>query len=112
MIEPVHTDIMAAVEAEQLRAVAIYGPEYHTTHEAFGVLSEELYEAAIEWREIKAYEGMLLSAIHKQNDQLLCNAMDMIEHHAILAACELVQAAAVCRKAIAGIKGGADEAAL
>lgn len=108
MIDHVMTDIVAAMHAELARAQEDHGKHYASMHEAYGVLSEELYEAGIEFREANAYEGMLLSAIHKGNNKLLREELNIIHHRALQAACELVQVAAVAQKAISTVneKGG------
>ena len=108
MIDPIMTEISQVVQEELQRARVDHGETYASMHEAYGVLCEELHEAGIEYREIQAYEGMLSGAIHKGNEKLLRSELDVICSRAIRAACELVQVAAVCRKAMQGLEGAAD----
>lgn len=101
MLDHVLKDITDAMQKELARAQANHGPTYASMHEAYGVLTEEIYEAGIEYREVTAYEGMLLSAIHKGNSKLLRDELTTIHYRALQAACEMVQVAAVCSKALA-----------
>ena len=105
MIDPIMSQMIPIVQEELTRARVNHGSTYASMHEAYGVLSEELYEVGIEYREIVAYEGMLISAIHKGDEKLLRSELDTICNRAIKAACELVQVAAVCKKAAKGLRG-------
>jgi hypothetical protein len=100
MIDPIMSKIVPVMQEELARAQHDHGQTYASMHEAFGVLSEELHEAGIEYRELTAYEGMLIGTIHKGNGKLLLEELSVIHNRALQAACELVQVAAVAQKAI------------
>lgn len=100
MIDPIMSKIVPVMQEELARAQVNHGETYASMHEAYGVLSEELYEADIEYHEVRAYEGMLISAIHKGESGLLRGELGIIFDRALQAACELVQVAAVAKKAI------------
>ncbi len=100
-------DIEKLVSEELSRIKKQYGEKYHTPHEAYGVLKEELeecYEAYLGvddqcdrfWSDIRRgftyYEGsrsMLISSMKER---------------AIHLACEGVQVAAVCEKLLQGVE--------
>lgn len=100
MIDPIMSRIVPVMQEELARAQVNHGKTYASMHEAFGVLSEELYEADIEYHEVRAYEEVLISAIHNGNSKLLRDELTVIFNRALQAACELVQVAAVAKKAI------------
>lgn len=100
MIDGVRKDLIAAEERELARAREQFGEAYHSHHEAYGVLAEELYEVDREKEWIKFYTGDLLRALHLNNDDATQMALENLRGAALRAACELVQVAAVCRKAM------------
>lgn len=108
MIDHVMQEILTSVSAETQRAKAEFGDSYKNPHEAYGVLAEEIFEAKAEMNEVNAYYDMLISAIHKGDKVLLIKELDVLKCCAINAACELVQVAAVCAKAIHGMAGEPD----
>lgn len=106
MIDGVFCDINAAVDRELERARAEYGQRYASIHEAYGVLMEEMHEAQAEIRDLDDYAAALIGVIHREDRRALFAELDVMGNRAIQAACELVQVAAVCRKAMEGIGDG------
>lgn len=100
MIDGVRKDLIVADEHELARAREQFGEKYNSHHEAYGVLAEELYEVEREDEWIKTYTGDLLSALHLNDDDETKMALENLRCAALRAACELVQVAAVCRKAM------------
>ena len=102
MMDEILCDVEKAVHYEETRIKKLYGEKYHSLHEAYGVLKEELYETDIELERLNATEDGLLRAIHRDDVDTLNLAYDCIAKRAVRAACELIQVAAVCRKAMGG----------
>lgn len=80
-----------------------HGEVFASLHEAYGVLAEELYEAGIEVKAVNGDAARIVELIHRDDGIGLVSALYAIEQRAILAACEMVQVAAVCAKAMGGI---------
>lgn len=99
MIGPVYSDIRKAVQAETSRAKAAFGDTYASPHEAWGVLMEEWDEAFEEVEQAGDRMRCIALDIRNPGDGLAMT-LDGIRYHAMLAACELIQVAAVCEKAL------------
>ena len=106
MMDEIMCDVERAVHYEETRIQQLHGEKYHSPHEAYGVLKEELLEADIELEHMSATEDGLLRAIHRNDTDTIKLAYDGIANRAVRAACELIQVAAVCRKAMGGTTCG------
>lgn len=102
MIDRVMEDVELAVGYEVARAKADHGETYASMHEAYGVLCEEVFEAEEEFCEVTSYRTFLLDALHRGDEKQLQAMLSVIRNRAVKAACELVQVAAVCQKAMGG----------
>ena len=91
-------DMRKTVENELLRAQTGFGTHYHSPHEGYGVLTEEMFEANQEVSRLTKASQVLLFDLHENNNQGMTDCLDTIEEYATLAACEYVQVAAVARK--------------
>lgn len=91
-------EMRKTVENELLRAQVGHGTRYHSPHEGYGVLTEELFEAKQEVERLTSTSQVLLYDLHANNKQSMSDCLDIIEEYATLAACEYVQVAAVARK--------------
>lgn len=99
--------VFHVLDEEISRIKALYGETYASIHEAYGVLSEELHEARQEVKSLRAYVKDLMADLpFEDRDDLRCD-LNEAYWHALNGACELIQVAAVCRKAIDGLSGGA-----
>ena len=77
-----------------------YGETYASIHEAYGVLAEELHEARQEVKGLRAYVKDLLTDLpFEDRDDLRCD-LNEAYWHSLNGACELIQVAAVCKKAL------------
>lgn len=99
MIGPVYEDLRKAAQAETERAKAAYGDIYASPHEAFGVLMEEWDEAMDELKLAESRMARLSRALRNPGE-MLRKLLDDVQYHAMLTACELIQVAAVCIKAL------------
>jgi len=71
---------------------------FHSPHEGYGVIMEELDEAIDEVGQVVSLYANLLPSIRNENKtQLLADLIDL-EERARLAACEFIQVAAMARK--------------
>lgn len=91
-------EIMAAQEKK--RAEKENGATFHSPHEAYGVIAEELMEARTEMSCLTGAEAALLRVIHRNDPELYRNSLIEARKAAMNAAAELVQVAAMCNKAI------------
>lgn len=98
--------VSRVLDEEIARIKSRYGETYASIHEAYGVLSEELHEARHEVKGLRSYVKELLTDLPLEDrDVLLCD-LNEAHWHALNGACELIQVAAVCRKAMDGLGGG------
>ena len=93
-------DIIRAVEAEFNR-IDIPEKKFHSDHEAWGVLLEEIEEMCSESSLVKHHSEYLKAKIFLDSDgKSKLESLDHIYEHAVLAAAEAVQVAAVATKFI------------
>ena len=96
-----HTyEIIKAVEAEFNR-IDIPEKKFHSDHEAWAVLLEEIEEMCSESILVKHHSEYLKAKIFlDSDDKSKLESLDLIYEHAVLAAAEAVQVAAVATKFI------------
>lgn len=92
MMEPL--EILAMQECE--RAKAEHGHRYVSEHEGYGVLAEEVQEAAEEMERVRELMGDLLRQVRYGSPMGV--VLGEIRQHALQGAAECVQVAAVCDK--------------
>lgn len=97
-------DVEKAVHYEETHIKQEHGERYHTIHETYGVMMEEICEARKETNSLDDFEKAMMSAMHRNDTATLDLIYDRIAGCAIRAACELIQVAAVCRKALGGVE--------
>ena len=90
-------NVQDAVLAELANAVRNYGADYHSLHEGYAVLLEEVEEAEDDLHLINNNLGLLWQSI-KSNDLNDTVLLTDIEGTAQILALEAVQIAAVCAK--------------
>lgn len=115
MIEPVKKDLETVIQAELQRAKDAHGAIYHSPHEAYAVLREEVEEAAEALEKIKEiatgrgkprggeYYFWEMTRSFKNIPAYWGNLFDIydgIMNWAKNLAAEAVQVAAVCQKAM------------
>lgn len=82
---------------------------FHSPHEGYGVISEELDEALEEsGRVVSSFSCMLPSIRKDDSTQLVADLIDL-EERARLAACEFIQVAAMARKMCESLEAGRHE---
>ena len=91
-------DKLIALVGEELAAAnAIYQP-FHSTHEGYAVLREEVEEAAEEMDYVKSGLECIWYYVRTDEMESIAEAVDSIERHAIRLAAEAIQVAAMARK--------------
>lgn len=89
----------AAEEAEYEKILAKWGV-FHSAHEGYSVLLEEVEEAQEEMESLGADMKSFWRMIREDNDTEAENIAEMMYQDAIRGAAELIQVAAVCKKFI------------
>lgn len=93
------TIVGAAVMTELTDAKRTHGEKYASAHEGYGVLAEELHEAAAELRDLDSLiREQLMNDLHDNDlSGMICDLadVDLLARHL---ACEAIQVAAVARK--------------
>jgi len=90
--------VRGLVDYELADARSIHGEYFHSPHEGYGVLAEELYEAAQETADVDWKNKLLLRVLHQDNLPLMVRTLDALQENATLAACEYIQVAAMAKK--------------
>lgn len=94
--------IKILVAGELDRANKQYQPYFNTAHEAYAVTLEELEEAEREMFEFRDWVRCAWEYIKSDDDCNVKVAFTNAETYAIHAAAEMIQVAAMCRKAREG----------
>ena len=71
-------------------------PQFHSQHEGWAVILEEQVELGTEFDKIKGYMGDIFNKIIENNPVSL--EIGLVQIHAINAACEAIQVAAMAQK--------------
>lgn len=92
------------VSDEYDRAAKIHGNVFASAHEGYGVIAEELQEAATELERAQGVMYQLLKAIHQEKPQSIVDYADYIRDVAVNGSAELIQVAAMCTKLVRTVK--------
>lgn len=95
--------IKQAIHAETEEAEVQYGKIYHSLHEGYAVLKEEIDEARDEHIVLKNNLFQFWNNVKINRNQLAKNNVNEIREHAERLALEAVQVAAVCNKILNGL---------
>lgn len=92
--------VQELVAFELEKANTIHPPQFNSMHEAYAVILEECEEAEFEIITFKdALEWCVWRNIKNDCYEMACSGFKDIEKTAIAAAAEMIQVAAMCRKA-------------
>ena len=104
MMEKLLEEVSVSVENEYARASTKFGATNHSDHESYAVLAEEYEEALVEVKSTGYELANFWSLVKSDNgDSDKLNCLKDLERRATLAACELIQVAAMARKANATV---------
>lgn len=98
MLDHITPIVNSAIDIELTYAQHDNGQTFHSPHEGYGVLAEELHEAAAEVSSADSWFETLLMTIQQNNCTGIIACAEHIERNARLAACEYIQVAAMARK--------------
>ena len=87
------------VDAELKRANSIHDPYFNSYHEAYAVILEEVEEAENEIDDLKRLMDAMWEHVKSDYDEAIVSLLPSIEAYAIHAAAEMIQVAAMTRKA-------------
>lgn len=90
--------VRGLVDYELADARSIHGEYFHSPHEGYGVLAEELYEAERETADVTRKGTCLLEILHMDNLPVMVKALEALQTTAVHAACEYIQVAAMAKK--------------
>ena len=105
MMDHLSPGVDALVELEHKTIVEKYGEGYHSMHEGYAVLLEEVEEATEALREVQQHLACAWQDVREDARKLLGSEILRVEHHAKDLAAEAVQIAAVCRRMRGGFGG-------
>jgi len=109
MLDHIKPIVETCVSIELQFAQRDNGEVFHSPHEGFGVLFEEMYEAKKEDEGADKWMNNMLMHIHRNNTMGISHTARMIEVYATNAACEYIQVAAMARKMQLTTEGSDDE---
>lgn len=99
MIDIKATDRINKVVLDEFRKITKeHGMEYHSTHEGYGVLLEEVQECSEEVQRMGVQLEALWIMIRSDDNVRLYDQLEIIRQFALRCAEEAVQVAAVCEK--------------
>lgn len=93
----IENDIRALVDKE-LAAANERFPQFHSAHEGYAVILEEIEELSSEAEQADEFTVFLWDAVKANNPEETERHISIIEKLAINAACEAIQVAAMCKK--------------
>ena len=93
------------VDMEYERAKMMYGGMFANAHEGFGVIAEEVQEAAEEAEKAIDLLSPMLRAIRADDKVKIVDKAYMIRDRAVNAAAEMIQVAAMCEKLVKTMEG-------
>lgn len=93
----IRSDIENAVQGERERIASI--PLYHSLHEAYSILHEEVEEATDDMTTVEFYLASVWNAVKCDDSETALKHIDRLRKWAVDTASELIQVIAVCDKA-------------
>lgn len=94
-------NLVTSLVAEELRAANASHRQFHSLHEGYAVLREEVDECQVEYDKMILHTNDLWQAVKHDDNKVAAEKLKLIEARAIQLAAEAIQAAAMARKAMA-----------
>lgn len=93
------------ITAERNNAALDHGRLNHSDHESYAIIMEEFEESADEFNlAAQSLDGLWTHIKMDSHDSLKLETLKNLERHAMLAACEFIQVAAMAQKAMLTIQ--------
>lgn len=96
--------IEQAVCYELQNIVKVHGPTYHSAHEGYAILLEEVQEAVEDGVYIENRLEYVWKGVRNNDKDLILNSLGEVKEYALALAEEAVQCAAVCEKFIGSVQ--------
>lgn len=93
-------DSVCEVCKEELERANGKNPLFHSDHEAYGVIGEELWEVMQEFKSVSKHFDSFRDGTFTDNEEQKCEALANLYGAAIMCAAEMIQVAAMADKAI------------
>lgn len=103
-MDKLREQVKTLVTEEYERSSKKYGETYYSSHEALGVLWEEVNEAKYEMECIESQYDLFGESVIDNDYDRQSHYLNRIHDTAVNGACELIQVANVAQKAIKSIK--------
>lgn len=101
-MEKLYKDVEIEIENELQRAAVKFGDKNNSPHEAYAVIREEVEEAMEEVRELTFHLKDYWQGVKNNEREEQNKSLDDLKKRAHLAACEMIQVAAMAQKALNG----------
>ena len=99
-MEKLISEVIDCVDKEYGRASAKFGPTNNSDHESYAIMLEEFQEAEDEMCNLDNVIHSFWDCVkHNSDDRVKLSLCNTMERTAILAACEMIQVAAMAKKA-------------
>lgn len=100
MMHELLESVKGLVREELSRATEQHGTDYHSLHEAYAVLKEKVEETQYELENMLNDFAHLWNATKRDSFVMARNTARAVQAHAMHAACEAIQIAAVAQKVL------------
>jgi hypothetical protein len=99
-VEELKREVGKLMNNELIRANKINGYSFHSNHEAYAVILEEIQEAEQELSNLQGQMRFLWEAIKQDDDQVIKLRIEQMKKRSILLIAESIQTAAMIQKLI------------
>lgn len=108
-MEELMRSVSTLVDKEHEWSNKVHGPAFHSLHEGYAVIKEEVEEADEEMDRLKKKLGFLWENVKNDAEDVAQRNFEDMKSMAIAGACELIQVAAMADKGIEGIRKGREK---
>lgn len=105
MMDHLKEGLHGLIDLELTVAKREHGDTFHSAHEGYGVIREEMDEANTEHKLASNYFDDLMYYIRTNDQRMRLQLLRELKEHAMLAACEYTQVAAMAQKMMESEEG-------
>ena len=109
MMNKLIAEVSGLADNELARASAQWGSKAASGHEGYALILEELEEAAVEFESVKQQLEFLWLNIKANDDGPAAHHAEAVKRKAILAACEMIQTAAMAQKTLNTLQAAVEQ---